>query len=49
MHGGQEGSAYNGHFCSRCYHPVFVFNQYVDCERATLAGKHRWFVGGLSV
>ena len=22
VHGGQEGSAYNGHFCSRCYHPL---------------------------
>jgi hypothetical protein len=36
VHGGQEGSAYNGHFCSRCYHPLFVFNQYGDCEGATL-------------
>jgi hypothetical protein len=36
VHGGQEGSAYNGHFCSRCYHPLFVFNKYGDCEGATL-------------
>jgi RHS repeat-associated protein len=36
VHGNQEGSAYNGHFCSRCYHPLFVFNQYGDCEGATL-------------
>ena len=21
--GNQEGSAFNGHFCSRCYHPLF--------------------------
>ena len=36
VHGGQEGSEYNGHFCSRCYHPLFVFNQAGDCEGATL-------------
>jgi hypothetical protein len=36
VHGSQEGSAYNGHFCSRCYHPLFVFNQYGDCEGAHL-------------
>ena len=36
VHGGQEGSAYNGHFQSVCYHPLFVFNQHGDCEGATL-------------
>jgi hypothetical protein len=36
VHGNQEGSAYNGHFCSRCYHPLLVFNQYGDCEGAYL-------------
>ncbi len=36
VHGSQEGSAYNGHFCSRCYHPLFVFNQAGDCEGALL-------------
>jgi hypothetical protein len=36
VHGSQEGSAYNGHFSSRCYHPLFVFNQYGDCEGAVL-------------
>ena len=36
VHGQQEGSAYNGHFLSRCYHPLFVFNQHGDCEGATL-------------
>ena len=25
VHGCQEGSAYNGHFLYRCYHPLFVF------------------------
>ncbi|MDY6797053.1 MAG: transposase [Actinomycetota bacterium] len=24
------------HFLSRCYHPLFVFNQFGDCEGATL-------------
>jgi len=36
VHGSQEGSSYNGHFGSRCYHPLLVFNQYGDCEAATL-------------
>jgi len=36
VHGGQEGSAWNGHFNSRCYHPLFVFNQAGDCEGAVL-------------
>ena len=36
VHGNQEGSVYNGHFCSRCYHPLFVFNQFGDCEGAVL-------------
>ena len=28
VHGNQEGSAYNGHFESTCYHPLFCFNNY---------------------
>ncbi len=28
-YGDQEGTAYNGHFACTCYHPVFVFNQFV--------------------
>jgi hypothetical protein len=36
VHGNQEGSSYNGHFGSRCYHPLFVFNQEGDCEGAVL-------------
>jgi Transposase DDE domain group 1 len=35
-HGDQEGSAYNGHFGSTCYHPLFVFNQFGDLERCRL-------------
>jgi len=34
--GKQEGSAYNGHFGYTCYHPLFVFNQFGDLERALL-------------
>ena len=46
-HGGQEGSAYNGHFGCSCYHPLFVFNQFGDLERCALrAGNvhsaHGW-------
>ncbi len=36
VHGNQEGSAYNGHFSSTCYHPLFCFNNYGDCEGAVL-------------
>lgn len=36
VHGNQEGSAYNGHFRSTCYHPLFIFNQAGDCEAAVL-------------
>jgi hypothetical protein len=32
-HGGQEGTAYNGHFECTCYHPLFCFNQFGDLER----------------
>src|SRR5260370_32320519 len=35
-YGEQEGSAYNGHFCCTCYHPLFVFNQLGDLERCAL-------------
>jgi len=34
--GRQEGSAYNGHFGYTCYHPLFLFNQSGDIERALL-------------
>ena len=34
--GRQEGSAYNGHFGCTCYHPLFLFNQCGDIERALL-------------
>ena len=34
--GQQEGTAYNGHFGCDCYHPLFVFNQDGDVERAKL-------------
>jgi hypothetical protein len=34
--GQQEGSAFNGHFGCTCYHPLFVFNQFGDLERAAL-------------
>src|SRR2546429_3823140 len=36
VHGAQEQSAYNGHFESVCYHPLFVFNQAGDCLTAKL-------------
>ena len=36
VHGAQEGSAYNGHFESVCYHPLFLFTEYGDCLGATL-------------
>ena len=36
VYGSQEGSAYDGHFESTCYHPLFCFNNYGDCEGAIL-------------
>src|ERR687895_2237073 len=47
VHGEQEGAAYNGHFQSMCYHPLFLFNQFGDCEGALLrpgnvASADRW-------
>ncbi len=40
-YGQQEGSAYNGHFACTCYHPLFLFNQFGDLERAMLRrGNH---------
>lgn len=36
VHGAQERSAYNGHFESVCYHPLFAFNPEGDCVAAKL-------------
>ncbi len=36
VHGQQEGAKYNGHYRSVCYHPLFCFNQFGDCEGAML-------------
>ena len=36
VHGQQEGSAYNGHFESVRYHPLFLFNSHGDCLAAKL-------------
>ncbi|MAE32456.1 MAG: IS1380 family transposase [Verrucomicrobiales bacterium] len=50
VHGEQEGAAYNGHFGCVCYHPIFVFNQFGDCEGAMLRpgnvhSAHDWREG----
>lgn len=40
-YGAQEGSAYYGYFECTCYHPLFLFNQHGDLERAMLRrGNH---------
>ena len=36
VHGEQEASGYNGHFGCTCYHPLFCFNQFGDCEGSLL-------------
>jgi len=36
VYGEQEGVAYNGHFECVCYHPLFCFNNFGDCEGAML-------------
>jgi len=40
VHGQQEGSSYNGHFGLVCYHPLFCFNHWGDCEAAMLRPGH---------
>ncbi len=41
-YGNQQGTAYNGYFGCTCYHPLFLFNQFGDLERALLrrGNKH---------
>ena len=41
VHGQQQGSAYNGHFESVCYHPLLLFNQHGDCLAAVPRGRRR--------
>ena len=36
VYGDQEGAMWNGHFQSKCLHPLFVFNQFGDLERCVL-------------
>ena len=36
VYGGQEQSAYNGHFESTCYHPLLLFSREGDCLAAKL-------------
>jgi hypothetical protein len=36
VYGEQEGAAYNGHFETVYYHPLFLFNEFGDCEGAML-------------
>ena len=36
VYGEQKGATYNGHFQCVCYHPLFCFNQFGDCEGAML-------------
>lgn len=35
-HGDQDGTAWNGHFGCKRYHPLFIFNQFGDLERCAL-------------
>lgn len=39
-HGQQEAGAYNGHFETVCYHPLFLFTEYGDCLAAKLRPGH---------
>jgi hypothetical protein len=36
VYGGQEQSAYNGHFESACHHPLLLFIRDGDCPGAKL-------------
>jgi hypothetical protein len=48
-YGGQEGSAYNGHFGCTYYHPLFVFNQLGDLERCALRSGNVHSADGLRI
>ena len=39
VHGQQEGVAYNGHFESVCYHPLFLFNHFEIAKVQCFAGN----------
>jgi hypothetical protein len=41
VYGKQVGSAYNGHFECVCYHPLFCFNQFGDCEGGDAKARQR--------
>ena len=47
VHGQQEGVAYNGHFESVCYHPLFLFNHFGDCEGAMLRPANEVLQGNI--
>jgi hypothetical protein len=50
MHGQQEGSAYNDTSRRSAIHPLFLFNDRVDCSAAKLRPGHaskRWTTGGV--
>jgi hypothetical protein len=47
VHGNQEGGKYNGHFECVCFHPIFCFNHYGDCEgyllrEGNVSSADRW-------
>ncbi len=46
VYGQQEGSAYNGHFESTCYHPLLLFNREGDCLAAKLRPGNVHSAGG---
>ena len=48
-HGEQEGTAWNGHFGCACYHPLFLFNQFGDLERALLRNGNVASADGLQL
>ena len=41
VQGQQEGSTYEGHFKSVCYHPLFLFNDHGGCLAAKLRSGQR--------
>lgn len=47
VHGEQGGAAWNGHFQSKCLHPLFVFNQFGDLERSALRNGNVHSADGL--
>ena len=47
VHGQQEGAAYNGHFECVCYHLLFLFSHFGDCEEVLDPVVERYLIAAV--